>query len=53
MVSLSIPHSVIVIDGDQVFNGCTALRHIYYDGTMEEFGQIRVSYGENAAIYNI
>lgn len=39
MTTLNIPNEGFTVDSDNVFNGCIALRHVYYDGTMAEYGE--------------
>ena len=40
MTSITIPKNITYIDGDNVFNGCSALETVNYTGTMAEFNAI-------------
>lgn len=37
MTNLNIPNAGFEVSSNQVFNGCVALRHVYYDGTKAEY----------------
>ena len=45
MTSITIPNNITYIDGDNVFNGCTALETVNYTGTMAEFAAINGGQG--------
>lgn len=46
ITSVSLPSTVNLIDRD-AFNGCTALTDVYYDGTEEEWSNIRIESGND------
>ncbi|MBR4691231.1 MAG: leucine-rich repeat protein, partial [Oscillospiraceae bacterium] len=47
MIAVTVPKSVTVI-GNNAFNYCDALRHVYYDGSDEDWEQIEVGVSNNA-----